>query len=97
MLELSQTLSGADREPSARAHPSGFCCLVYQYMVLDTNRIERRKARRWGTREAIGGLTDSAEILVPTGPRCFLLLDEMRSLPRDGAGSPKACSEKLLV
>ena len=27
-------------------------------MVLDTNRIEPREARRWGTREAIDGLKD---------------------------------------
>jgi hypothetical protein len=35
---------------------------VYQYMVLDTNHVELRKARRWGTREAIDRLKD-AEIL----------------------------------
>ena len=29
---------------------------VYQYEILDTYRVERRKARRWGTREAIDGL-----------------------------------------
>jgi hypothetical protein len=29
---------------------------VYQYEVLDTYRVERRKARQWGTREAINGL-----------------------------------------
>jgi hypothetical protein len=28
----------------------------YQYMVLGTNLGEPRKARRWGTREAIEGL-----------------------------------------
>jgi hypothetical protein len=33
-----------------------------QYMVLDTNRVELRKARRWGTREAIDGLKE-AEII----------------------------------
>jgi hypothetical protein len=32
---------------------------VYQYMVLDTNRVELRKARRWGTREAVDGLKDA--------------------------------------
>ena len=32
---------------------------VYQYMVLDTNRIEMRMARRWGTREAIDRLNDA--------------------------------------
>ena len=30
-----------------------------QYMVLDTNRVELRKARRWGTREAIDGLKEA--------------------------------------
>jgi hypothetical protein len=35
---------------------------VYQYLVLDTNRVELRRARRWGTREAIDRLKD-AEIL----------------------------------
>jgi hypothetical protein len=29
---------------------------VYQYMVVNTNRGEPRKARRWGTREAIDRL-----------------------------------------
>jgi hypothetical protein len=29
---------------------------VYQYIVLDTNLVEPRKARRWGTREAIDSL-----------------------------------------
>jgi hypothetical protein len=29
---------------------------VYQYTVLDAKRIEPRKARRWGTREAIDRL-----------------------------------------
>lgn len=29
---------------------------VYQYVVLDTNVVEPRKARRWGTREAIDSL-----------------------------------------
>jgi hypothetical protein len=35
-------------------------------MLLDTNLIEPRKARRWGTREAIEGLKGSAEILEDT-------------------------------
>jgi hypothetical protein len=35
---------------------------IYQYMVLDTNRIEPRKARRWGTREAIDRLKDAQVI-----------------------------------
>ena len=26
---------------------------VYRYLVLDTNNVEPRVARRWGTREAI--------------------------------------------
>jgi hypothetical protein len=32
---------------------------IYQYMVLDTNRVELRKARRWGTRQAIERLKDA--------------------------------------
>ena len=36
---------------------------IYQYMVLGTNLGEPRKARRWGTREAIEGLKGSAEII----------------------------------
>ena len=32
---------------------------VYQYMVLDTNRVELRKARGWGTRQAIDRLKDA--------------------------------------
>jgi hypothetical protein len=39
---------------------------VYQYMVLDHFRVERRKARRWGTREGIEALKDFAEILEDT-------------------------------
>jgi hypothetical protein len=33
---------------------------VYQYQMLNPNLGEPRKARRWGTREAIEGLGDSA-------------------------------------
>jgi hypothetical protein len=36
---------------------------VYQYMALDPKRIEKRKSRRWGTREGIESLKDFAEIL----------------------------------
>ena len=36
---------------------------VYRYMVLDPNRIEKRKSRRWGTRKGIESLKDFAEIL----------------------------------
>ena len=36
---------------------------VYQYQMLNTSLGEPRKARRWGTREAIEGLKGSAEIL----------------------------------
>jgi hypothetical protein len=35
---------------------------IDQYVVLDTNRIEQRKARRWGTRDAIDRLRN-AEIM----------------------------------
>jgi hypothetical protein len=31
---------------------------VYQYMVLDAFRVEKRKSRRWGTREGIEALKD---------------------------------------
>jgi hypothetical protein len=36
---------------------------VYQYMVLDPKRIEKRKSRHWGTREGIESLRDFGEIL----------------------------------
>jgi hypothetical protein len=36
---------------------------VYQYQMLNTSLGEPRKARRWGTREAISGLGGSAEII----------------------------------
>jgi hypothetical protein len=36
---------------------------IYQYQMLNTNLGEPRKARRWGTREAIEGLKGSAEII----------------------------------
>lgn len=39
---------------------------VYQYMALGRSLGEPRKARRWGTREAIEGLKGSAEILGDT-------------------------------
>jgi hypothetical protein len=29
---------------------------VYQYIILDPGPVERRKSRRWGTRQAIDGL-----------------------------------------
>ena len=35
---------------------------ICQYMVLDTNRVELRKARRWGTREATDGLKEAETI-----------------------------------
>jgi hypothetical protein len=35
---------------------------VYQYMVLDPNRGEKRKSRRWGTREGIESLKQFADI-----------------------------------
>jgi hypothetical protein len=34
---------------------------IYQYQMLNTNLGEPRKARRWGTREAIERLKGSAE------------------------------------
>jgi len=39
---------------------------VYQYIVVDPYRIERRRSRRWGTREGIESLKDFAEILEST-------------------------------
>ena len=39
---------------------------VYQYLVVDSYRIERRKSRRWGTREGIESLKDFGEILEST-------------------------------
>jgi len=39
---------------------------IYQYQMLNTNLGEPRKARRWGTREAIERLKGSAEILEHT-------------------------------
>jgi hypothetical protein len=39
---------------------------VYRYMVLDPIRVEMRTSRRWGTREAIVWLKDSAKILEDT-------------------------------
>ena len=45
---------------------------VYQYKILETDTVERRKARRWGTREAIEALKDMAEIIESSG----VLVDE---------------------
>ncbi len=39
---------------------------VYRYKILEPDVVERRLARRWGTREAIAGLKDMAEILEAT-------------------------------
>ena len=39
---------------------------VYQYTILDLKRVERRKSRRWGTREGIESLKQFAEILEET-------------------------------
>ena len=39
---------------------------VYQYMVLDAFRVEKRKSRRWGTRVGIEALKDFAEIIEDT-------------------------------
>ena len=39
---------------------------VYQYMVLDAFRVEKRKSRRWGTREGIASFGDFVEILEDT-------------------------------
>lgn len=39
---------------------------IYQYILLNTVLNEPRKARRWGTREAIERLKGAAEILDDT-------------------------------
>jgi len=39
---------------------------VYQYNILDLRRVERRKSRRWGTREGIQSLIDLTEVLEDT-------------------------------
>jgi hypothetical protein len=36
---------------------------VYQYMVRDAFRVEKRKSRRWGTRDGIESFGEYAEIL----------------------------------
>jgi hypothetical protein len=36
---------------------------IYQYMVLDPERAEKRKSRRWGTREGIQSRKDFAQII----------------------------------
>jgi hypothetical protein len=40
---------------------------VYQFMVLDPNGVERRKSRRWGTREGIQSRKDFAQIFILEG------------------------------
>lgn len=39
---------------------------VYQYLVLDSYRFQRRKSLHWGTRAGIESLKDFAEILEST-------------------------------
>ena len=39
---------------------------IYRYMVLNPNRAERRKSRRWGTREGIASFKNFAELLEDT-------------------------------
>ena len=39
---------------------------IYQYMVLDPSRAERRRSRRWGTREGIASFKNFVEILEDT-------------------------------
>jgi hypothetical protein len=53
---------------------------VYQYTILDTDVVERRKGRRRATREAIEALNkDTAEIIESSG----VLVDET-ALNRSG-------------
>jgi len=37
---------------------------IYQFMVLDPGRAERRTSRRWGTREGIQSRKDFAETVI---------------------------------
>jgi hypothetical protein len=39
---------------------------LYQYPVFDRYRVEKRKSRRWGTREGIESFKHFAEILEDT-------------------------------
>jgi hypothetical protein len=60
----SNTLACVDTWTSA-ANPMSKVT-IYQYILLNTGLNEPRKARRWGTREAIEGLKGAAEILEDT-------------------------------
>ena len=55
---------------------------VYQYTILDLKRVERRKSRRWGTREGIQSLSDLTEIIEGTGV-------EVDASAVDSLGSPR--------
>ena len=46
---------------------------VYQCMLLDPKRIEKRKSRHWRTREGIESLKDFGEILEDTELRLATL------------------------
>jgi hypothetical protein len=39
---------------------------VYQFLIIDPATMQRRKARTWGTRDAIKSLKHEAEILEDT-------------------------------
>ena len=63
---------------------------VYQYRVVDTNRVEPRTARRWGTRQAIMALKH-ADIIEQSATRVELTalnesgFTELDFDPRSGA------------
>jgi len=59
---------------------------VYQFILLEPNEIERRKSSRWGTREAIGGLKDHAEIIEGSA----ILVDETEARLARSSGLPFA-------
>ena len=58
---------------------------VYQFILLEPNEIERRKSSRWGTREAIGGLKDHAEIIEGSA----ILVDETEARPARSRSRPR--------
>ena len=64
---------------------------IYQYILLNTGLNEPRKARRWGTREAIEGLKGAAEILDDTATEVASRVPQRRAL------RARVLSDMLLV
>jgi hypothetical protein len=58
-------------------------------MVLDSFRVDKRKSRRWGTREGIEALKDFAEIIEDTAA-------ENDASAVDFLGSPNSTSIRAL-